>query len=69
VRSFGASAVKLEARLWMDDVRQRRAIGDTVTERVKQLFDEHGVEIPYPKRDIYIRSGPGDGATQPFGGG
>lgn len=69
VRSFGASAVNLEARLWMENVRERRAIGDAVTERVKQLFDEHGVEIPYPKRDIYIRGGPGDGTTQPFGGG
>ena len=56
VRSFGASSVDLEARPWIGDARQRRAIGDAVTERVKELFDEHGVEIPYPKRDIYIRS-------------
>jgi small-conductance mechanosensitive channel len=42
-----------------------------VTERVKELFDEHGVEIPYPKRDIYIRdhssgaaaTGPSDSAS------
>ena len=34
------------------------AIGDQVTERVKELFDEHGVEIPYPKRDIYVKSRP-----------
>jgi small-conductance mechanosensitive channel len=61
--------MNLEARLWMENVRERRAIGDAVTERVKQLFDEHGVEIPYPKRDIYIRSGPGGGATPPLGGG
>lgn len=69
LRSFGASAMNLEARLWMENVRERRAIGDAVTERVKKLFDEHGVEIPYPKRDIYIRSGPGGGATPPLGGG
>ncbi len=60
VRSFGASSVDLEARPWISDARKRRAIGDAVTERVKELFDEHGVEIPYPKRDIYIRS---QGAT------
>jgi small-conductance mechanosensitive channel len=58
VRSFGASSVDLEARPWIDDARRRRAIGDQVTERVKELFDEHGVEIPYPKRDIYVRSRP-----------
>lgn len=56
VRSFGASSVDLEARPWIEDARRRRAIGDQVTERVKELFDEHGVEIPYPKRDIYVRS-------------
>lgn len=56
VRSFGASSVDMEARPWIDDARRRRAIGDLVTERVKELFDEHGVEIPYPKRDIYVRS-------------
>jgi MscS family membrane protein len=56
VRSFGASSVDLEARPWIADARRRRAIGDLVTERVKELFDEHGVEIPYPKRDIYVRS-------------
>jgi small-conductance mechanosensitive channel len=56
VRSFGASSVDLEARPWIDEARRRRAIGDQVTERVKELFDEHGVEIPYPKRDIYVRS-------------
>jgi small-conductance mechanosensitive channel len=73
VRSFGASSVDLEARPWIDDARRRRAIGDQVTERVKELFEEHGVEIPYPKRDIYVRStadrGPeGGGTGDPFQG-
>jgi small-conductance mechanosensitive channel len=71
VRSFGASSVDLEARPWIADARKRRTIGDAVTERVKELFDEHGVEIPYPKRDIYIRdhssgaaaTGPSDSAS------
>jgi len=22
---------------------------------VKELFDEQGVEIPYPKRDVYVK--------------
>ncbi len=26
-----------------------------ITDRVKTAFDEHGVEIPYPKRDIYVK--------------
>ena len=27
----------------------------TENKKVKELFDEQGVEIPYPKRDIYIK--------------
>ena len=26
-----------------------------ITDQVKEAFDEAGIEIPYPKRDIYIR--------------
>ena len=26
-----------------------------ITDQVKQVFHEEGIEIPYPKRDIYIK--------------
>jgi small-conductance mechanosensitive channel len=25
-----------------------------ITDKVKEAFDAEGIEIPYPKRDIYI---------------
>ena len=59
VRGFGASEVNLQLRVWISDARNRRAVGDGITERVKRLFEEHGVEIPYPKRDLYVRTLPG----------
>ncbi|MFQ5680146.1 MAG: mechanosensitive ion channel family protein [Gemmatimonadota bacterium] len=66
VRSFGDSAVNLELRVWIEEARQRRAVADDVTERVKATFDARGVEIPYPKRDLYIRTAPGEtGSAQP----
>ena len=58
LRAFGASSVDLELRVWLRDARQRRAADDWITERVKQLFDENGIEIPYPKRDLYIKQAP-----------
>ncbi len=58
IRNFGESAVDLQLRVWISDARQRRAIGDLITDRVKQEFDRAGVEIPYAKRDLYIRSMP-----------
>ena len=58
VRSFGDSAVDLQLRVWLSDARKRRDIGDVITDRLKTVFDENGVEIPYPKRDLYIKSMP-----------
>jgi len=26
-----------------------------ITDRVKDVFDQEGIEIPFPKRDIYIK--------------
>jgi small-conductance mechanosensitive channel len=62
VRSFGQSEVQLQLRVWIEQARERRAIADAITGRVRRLFQEHGVEIPYPKRDIYVRSVPASGA-------
>jgi len=28
---------------------------DYITDHVKQVFQEEGIEIPFPKRDIYIK--------------
>lgn len=60
LRNFGESSIDLELRVWIDQARRRRAIGDEITERVKAEFDAAGVEIPYAKRDLYIRAIPGE---------
>lgn len=59
LRAFGSSSVDLQLRVWLLDARQRRDADDWLTERIKALFDEAGVEIPYPKRDLYIKQAPG----------
>ncbi len=58
LRSFGASSVDLQLRVWLLDARRRRDADDWITERVKALFDQAGIEIPYPKRDLYIKQAP-----------
>jgi len=58
IRRFGESAVDLQLRVWIGDARRRRTIGDEITDRVKTEFDRAGVEIPYAKRDLYIRAMP-----------
>ncbi len=45
--------------MWIADGRRRRTVADEITYRVKQEFDRQGIEIPYPKRDLYIKAMPG----------
>ncbi len=57
VRSFGESSVNLQARAWISDPRRRMDTISYITDHVKEVFQEEGIEIPYPKRDIYIKKG------------
>jgi small-conductance mechanosensitive channel len=57
VRKFGESAIDLQLRVWIDDARRRMNTISYITDRVKTAFDEHGLEIPYPRRVIYVKKG------------
>jgi MscS family membrane protein len=54
VKNFGESSVDLQLRVWIHDARRRMNTISDITDKVKEAFDEEGVEIPYPKRDIYV---------------
>jgi MscS family membrane protein len=59
-RGFGDSTVDLELRVWIREARDRRVIGDAIGDQVKRAFDERGIEIPFPRRDIVIRTESGE---------
>ncbi|MGD9080229.1 MAG: mechanosensitive ion channel family protein [Desulfobacterales bacterium] len=54
VRNFGESSVDLQLRVWIHDARKRMDTISYITDKVKETFDAEGIEIPYPKRDIYV---------------
>ena len=56
VRNFGESSVDLQLRVWILDARKRMDTISYITDKVKEEFDKEGIEIPYPKRDIIIKS-------------
>ena len=57
IKGFGNSSVDLELSVWIDDPEAGRGnIQSAVYERIWRKFIEHGVEIPYPQRDLHIRS-------------
>lgn len=55
VRGFGPSEVNLELRVWIEEARERRAIGDSITERAMHAFGREGIRIPYPRREVYMK--------------
>jgi small-conductance mechanosensitive channel len=54
VRNFGDSSVDLQLRVWINDARKRMDTISYITDKVKTIFDQNKIEIPYPKRDITI---------------
>ena len=58
-KNFGDSAVLLEMRFWIDHPtppRKWKAVSAVVTS-VKSAFDEEGIEIPFPQRELSGRAG------------
>ena len=67
VRGFGPSEVNLQLRVWIMEARSRRRIADEITEKAMVAFAGAGVEIPYPKRELYIRGDGGAAGLLPTG--
>ena len=54
---FGDNSVNLELRVWIDDPEAGRAnILSEVLLIVWDKFHEHGISIPYPQRDLHIKT-------------
>ena len=57
VKGFGDSSVDLELRFWINDPEGGVAnVSSIVYLEVWKRFQEHGIEIPFPQRDLNIRS-------------
>lgn len=57
LKGFGDSSVDLEVRLWIDD--PQGGVSNVKSEVLLGIWDrfhEHGVEIPFPQRDLHLRS-------------
>ena len=54
---FGDSSVNLELRIWISDPPNGRAnVCSEVLLEVWDRFHEHGIEIPFPQRDMHVKS-------------
>jgi small-conductance mechanosensitive channel len=54
---FGESALKLQLRFWIGDAQNGvQNVKSDVLLEIWQRFKQQGVRIPYPQRDLHIRS-------------
>ncbi len=57
LKGFGDSSVDLELRFWINDPQAGTSnVRSEVLLKVWDKFHEHNIEIPYPQRDLHIRS-------------
>ena len=53
---FGNSSINFKLRFWIHTIDDRVKIRSEVAVNVDRLFRELGIEIPFPQRDLHLRS-------------
>ena len=56
---FGDNAINLELRIWINDPQHGvHGVKSDLFLGIWRRFQEHGIEIPYPQRDVHLKSIP-----------
>ncbi len=62
---FGDSSLDFEIRAFVGSFDQRLRVRHELNLAVAGVLAEHGIEIPFPQRDLHIRSAPGQAGVLP----
>jgi len=54
---FGESSLNFRLLVWTDKPRRHPSIRSEINYRIRRLFQQEGIEIPCPQRDITLRGG------------
>lgn len=55
LRNFGDFSMNYDVKIWIDDFERHNFIASDVRRRIWYAFRRQGIEIPFPKRDVYIK--------------
>jgi small-conductance mechanosensitive channel len=55
---FGASSLDFSLRVWIADPEIRSRVLDSLNTQIFKRFKQAGIEIPYSKHDLYIKTLP-----------
>jgi potassium-dependent mechanosensitive channel len=53
---FGESALDFELKVWTDEFDNRFTVISDLNQEIEKRFRDRGIEIPFPQRDLHIRS-------------
>jgi len=56
LREFGDSSWNMRLRVWIDDPKRHPVVRSDINCAIVRKFRENGVEIPFPQRDLHLRS-------------
>lgn len=62
-RAFGASALEHELLVWVETPADRGLVTHDLLTRIYKRFGALGIEIPYPKQDVYLHRAPDPGPS------
>jgi len=57
LRNFGDSSWDMKLLVWVPDVKRRYQVLNQLNQAVVRKFAEYDIQIPFPQRDLHIRSG------------
>lgn len=55
-KGFGDSSLDFELRVWIRNIERRYHVTSDLNFAIDKAFRENGVEIPFPQRDLHVRS-------------
>jgi potassium efflux system protein len=55
-QNFGDSSLNFELRTWVKEVDNRLRVLSDLNQDIDRRFHETGIEIPFPQRDLHVRS-------------
>jgi len=56
LREFGDSSWNMKLRIWIDNPKRHPVVQSDINCAIVRKFRENGVEIPFPQRDLHLRS-------------
>jgi small-conductance mechanosensitive channel len=66
-RGFGDSSLNFELRVYLGDVRALPKLQSALMAKIDARLREEGIEIPFPQRDLHVRSVDGKAAESILG--